>query len=188
MSKKNLIVERINFRIILFFFYRFKIFYLKENVYSKLFKNLIKKLDWNIKDEIYSKNRFVQSFFERNKIGDLIESYFNCETDYFNNLNSEDRFYFKEYLKVRLPNERNCFGNLSLKELLIVIDQTNKLIKETKLFSLSKIYFQNLLVKNLKMKIVILFFLTLLDFLTRFNLIKLFIKNLKHLKKRKKIV
>ncbi len=187
MSKKNLIVERINFRIILFFFYRFKIFYLKENIYSKLFKKFnIKKLDWNIKDEIYSKNRFVQSFFERNKIGDLIESYFNCETDYFNNLNSEDRFYFKEYLKVRLPNERNCFGNLSLKELLIVIDQTNKLIKENKTFFFEQNIFSKFISKKFKDENCNFIFFNSLRFLTRFNLIKLFIKNLKHLKKRKK--
>ena len=70
MPKKNLIVERINFRIILFYFYGFKIFYLKDNIYSKLFKKFnIKKLDWNIKDEINSKNNIVQSFFEKNKIG-----------------------------------------------------------------------------------------------------------------------
>mgnify|MGYP001225155966 FL=1 len=187
MSNKNLIVERINFRIILFYFYRFKIFYLKDNIYSKLLKKFnIKKLDWNIKDEINSENNLVQSFFEKNKIGHLIEDFFNDEIVFFNNLNSEDCFYFKEYLKVHLPSEKYCFGKLSLKEFLIVIDQVNKLIKENKTFFFEQNIFSQFISKKFKDENCNFIFFNSLRFLTRFDLIKLFLKNLKYLKKNKK--
>ena len=181
MKDKNLIVEFINLRVILFFLFRYNIFYIYENIYSRLLKKFnIQKLDWNIKEKKTGERNILTKIIEDRDKDYLILDFIQQESNFINKLDEVDCFYFKEYLKISLSSTPNLIGKLSLQDFLILIHKSKNLIKGEKLYYFEKNILSSLIIKKFTTREINFIFFQSFQIFFQIDLFKFVIKHLKY--------
>ncbi len=188
MSKNNLIVEKLNLKIIFLYILKYKIYYLTENLYSKLLRKFnIEKLDWDINDKNNEFQNYVTQIIEDRKVDKLSKIFFNQEKNAFQFMSKNDSFYFKEYLKIHFNFTNNLIGNLSLNQFLILVYKINIINKNKKIFYFEKNIFSDVIIKSFGDNNNFFIFYDSLKNILRFDYLKLILKIIKYsfLKKQK---